>query len=192
MVGCAPWEATAHVGWTTASAGVRQGHPAPVERSRRHERPLVWKAVRHMVVKPVVVLWQTDDWLMKRCLGLWWNESQSGANLQSKAHMRLAFCTHKNLIRVHSYWLDQCIHHHSRYMNTLEGLNCQIYQKQHFIYQHCILFPSFKMSKMFVTTHFAHTAVHKFYKTQFDHITGYFGCNPGNFSDEINSAGLSS
>lgn len=44
-VGFALSEVKAHVDWITASAGVRQGRPAPEERS--HERPLVWKDVEH-------------------------------------------------------------------------------------------------------------------------------------------------
>lgn len=37
----------AHADWTIASAGVRQGHPAPEERT--HERPLASTAVRSAV-----------------------------------------------------------------------------------------------------------------------------------------------
>lgn len=82
--------------WIVASAGVRQGHPAPEERSR--ERPLAWKVVQHAVVAvaaavtaaavaaaavaaaPVAAamaavavrpaaaaLWHHGDWMKKRC-----------------------------------------------------------------------------------------------------------------------------
>lgn len=87
VVGFAPWGVKAHVDWIIASAGVRQGHRAPEERGR--ERPLVWKAVwcvaaAAVVVTPVVAaLWHHVDWLKERCRGLWWNESQCGADLRS-------------------------------------------------------------------------------------------------------------
>ena len=60
--------------WITASAEVRQGHPAPEERSR--ERLLAWRVVQHAVeassaalaVGPVAAaLWHHVDWLKKRC-----------------------------------------------------------------------------------------------------------------------------
>lgn len=86
MAGSAPSGVKAHVDWITASAGVRQGRPAPEERSRG--RPLAWKDLQHAAVQaaeqaaeqaavqdaavePVAVaLWHHADWLKKRCLGL--------------------------------------------------------------------------------------------------------------------------
>lgn len=74
--------------WIRASAGVRQGHPAPEERSR--ERPLAWKIVHRAAVAAAVAgpaaavvaaagaaakafavaLWHHVDWLKKMCRGL--------------------------------------------------------------------------------------------------------------------------
>lgn len=59
--------------WIIASAGVRQGHPAPEEMSRA--RPLVWKDLRRAVAAVVTVspvaaaLWHHVDCL-KKCRGL--------------------------------------------------------------------------------------------------------------------------
>jgi len=64
------------VDWIIASAEVKQGHPAPEERS--HERPLALKVVQHavaavgavsVVVKSVAALWNHVD-SKKRYRGL--------------------------------------------------------------------------------------------------------------------------
>lgn len=89
--GFSPWGAIARVDSIKASAEVRRGRPAPEERT--HERPLAWKAVRHAAVEPVaVVVRHHVDWLKKRCLGLWWNESQYGADLNNRKRRSLAYC----------------------------------------------------------------------------------------------------
>lgn len=80
--------------WIIASAGVRQGRPAPEERS--HERPLAWKVVWRAaatatavsaaaaaveaaaavaaaaatVERAAAALWHHVDWLKKTCRGL--------------------------------------------------------------------------------------------------------------------------
>lgn len=82
MVGFSPSGVKAHVDWIIASAGVRQGRPAPEERS--HERPLAWKVVVHAVRHVAVALQHHVDLLKERRLELRWNESRYEADLEGR------------------------------------------------------------------------------------------------------------